>query len=66
MTSDRDDRTGRISLPAGMELVVPPPARDERERGGPRTTGPVRGDRIGVVPRLVGDRSRPARAERAA
>lgn len=65
MTSDGDDRTGRISLPAGMELVVPPPAREERERGRKGTTDPVRGDRIGTVPRPVGGGSRPARTERA-
>jgi hypothetical protein len=53
MGSHRDNRAERVSLPAGMELVVPPPPREERE-GGRSAEAAGRTSRIGPFPPLVG------------
>ena len=61
--SQRDSRNERMSLPAGMELVIPPPPREEQEDRRP-ADGTSRASRLGPFPPLVGGGSSRSDGER--
>lgn len=61
MSRNRHDVERRITLPAGMELVIPPPAPEDLEDESRPGLGTARAGEPAILP-LVADRTETRRA----